>query len=43
MNEYNPTLIINSIVILLFIIWVIYNSIITNDPLIIDIYCILNI
>lgn len=36
MNEHTPTLIINGISILLFIIWVIYNSIITNDPIIMN-------
>lgn len=36
MDEYTPTLIFDGGLILLFIIWVIYNSIITNDPIIMN-------
>lgn len=43
MNEHTPTLVINFIVIILFIIWIIYNSIITNDPLILELIGFLNI
>jgi hypothetical protein len=36
MNEYTPVIIFDTIVITLFIIWVIHNSIITHDPLIMN-------
>ena len=32
MNEHTPFFIIDIIIILAFIIWVLYNSFITNDP-----------